>query len=169
MRRPAEPHDHRRRHQLRGIGESGDRALPVLAEGGEEPGQIVGRLVEPEVDVTGEPLWPWVYHSLPAHEQVPNAMLLEQRGEDLDVGGEMVRSHLRRSDSRTSGASSPYTRRRSVSAMRRRSSSDKAATCSRSHASASAKPLAWCAMRSIVLGIFREDTAAAACEPWSAV
>ena len=37
--------------------------------------------------------------------------------------------------------------------MRSRSSSERAAVCSRSHASASAKPLAWCPMRSIDRGM----------------
>lgn len=63
-----------------------------------------------------------VDHGLAANEHFPHAMLLEQRDESLDVDGEVVGSHLRRSDSRTSGASSPYARRRSVSAMRSRSS-----------------------------------------------
>lgn len=56
---------------------------------------------------SGEPRMAVVDHSLAAHQQVSYAMLLEQRDEDLDVGREVVGSHLSRSDSRTSGASSP--------------------------------------------------------------
>ena len=76
-------------------------------------------------------------------EAVDVHAVVGKRPDELpNVRREVIAPHARRSNSRRSGTFSPYARRRSSSASRSRSSSDMLASCSRSHASASEKPLA---------------------------
>jgi hypothetical protein len=82
-------------------------AAPEVAQCIEETGDVRFRLLVPEVDIARQARIPVIDDRLAAHEKEPHASVHQRGDELLDVGREVVASHGRRCDSRTSGACSP--------------------------------------------------------------